>query len=135
MKVRVKVRVRVGVRVGVRVRVRVTMHLERLASERDVGLLALLQQPAQQQRPLGFLQHMHMHGVAMLGLLWLNLAMHATLTMIILTVAMPAAAARNVGCAVATVHARPPSCPLCRPAPTAGSEGEREGVNKVGELW
>ena len=68
----------------------------------------------------------------MLGLLWLNLAMHATLTMIILTVAMPAAAARNAGCAAATVHARPPSCPLCRPDPTAGSEGEREGVNKVG---
>ena len=75
VKVKIRVKVRVGVRVGVGVRVRVTTHLERLASEGDVGLLALLQQPAQQQWPLRLLQHihMHMHGVAMLGLLWLNL--------------------------------------------------------------
>ena len=68
VKVKIRVKVRVGVRVGVGVRVRVTTHLERLASERDVGLLALLQQPAQQQWPLRLLQHMHMH--ARRGYVW-----------------------------------------------------------------
>eukprot|EP00964_Phaeocystis_antarctica_P059457 scaffold35300_cov63-Phaeocystis_antarctica.AAC.2 len=57
------------VRVRLGCRVRVTTHLERLASERDVGLLALLQQPAQQQWPLRLLAA-YAYAYARRGYVW-----------------------------------------------------------------